>query len=261
MAKGIQSITLGFRLLKAVADCDAPASLKAIATAGEMSPSKARMYLISLIETGLVAQNAETGLYSLGPFALHLGARALQRMEMVEAANDAMRALQRKTKAHVLLCTWSERGIIIVSRTEGVDALPLNFRLGGSHPIASTATGQIFLAFGPQEETWAHLTRELQELRLSKSEQRKRVRELEKAVVDVRKHKIAEADPIAYDSGVTLSGFAAIAAPVFDFNQHLRHVLTLIYRTNQPHLKRDELLLLTREASARTSSIAGVGSF
>jgi DNA-binding IclR family transcriptional regulator len=64
VAKGIQSILLGFRLLRGITDSDTPVSLKSIAAAGGMSPSKARMYLISLIETGLVVQKAEgTQLY------------------------------------------------------------------------------------------------------------------------------------------------------------------------------------------------------
>ncbi len=65
MAKGIQSILLGFRLLQALTDADAPMSLKTLAAVSSMSPSKARMYLISFIETGLIVQNADTGLYTL----------------------------------------------------------------------------------------------------------------------------------------------------------------------------------------------------
>jgi len=84
VAKGIQSILLGFRLLRGITDSDTPVSLKVIAAAGSMSPSKARMYLISLIETGLVVQKAETGFYALGPYALYLGTRALQRMQRPE---------------------------------------------------------------------------------------------------------------------------------------------------------------------------------
>src|SRR5689334_10518796 len=104
MAKGIQSISLGFRILRAITDSDAPAPLKTLAAAADMSPSKARMYLISLIETGLVAQNPQTGLYSLGPYARHLGTRALRKSDAREAIYDKMRTLQQKTDALVLLC-------------------------------------------------------------------------------------------------------------------------------------------------------------
>jgi len=52
--KGIHSILLGFRLLRALTDADAPMSLKTLAAVSNMSPSKARMYLISFIQTGLI---------------------------------------------------------------------------------------------------------------------------------------------------------------------------------------------------------------
>ena len=145
MAKGIQSILLGFRLLRGITDSDTPVSLKSIAAAAGMSPSKARMYLISLIETGLVVQKAETGLYALGPYALYLGTRALQRMELMAVATDAMRDLQHRTNALVLLCTWDVKGIMIVSRSEGNRPQPLQFAIGGSASLASTATGQCSL--------------------------------------------------------------------------------------------------------------------
>src|SRR3954465_7949481 len=115
MAKGIQSISLGFRILRAITDSDAPAPLKTLAAASDMSPSKARMYLVSLIETGLVAQNAQTGLYGLGPYARHLGTRALQRADGRDAVYDSMRSLQQRTQALVLLCNWQESGVVIVA--------------------------------------------------------------------------------------------------------------------------------------------------
>ena len=80
MARGIQSIVLGFKLVEVIAEAGVPLSLKAISALSGMSPSKARMYLISFIETRLVTQNPESALYGLGPYALRLGARAMQRM-------------------------------------------------------------------------------------------------------------------------------------------------------------------------------------
>src|ERR1700722_19224017 len=131
MAKGIQSILLGFRLLQGITDSDSPVSLKSIAAAAGMSPSKARMYLISLIETGLVVQKAETGFYGLGPYALYLGTRALQRLELMTVATESMRSLRQQTNALVLLCTWDVKGVMIVSRSEGNRPQPLQFAVGG----------------------------------------------------------------------------------------------------------------------------------
>jgi DNA-binding IclR family transcriptional regulator len=257
VAKGIQSILLGFRLLRGITDSDTPVSLKSIAAAGGMSPSKARMYLISLIETGLVIQKAETGLYALGPYALYLGTRALQRMELMAVATEAMRSLQHRTNALVLLCAWDVKGVMIVSRSEGNRPQPLQFAIGGSASLASTATGHVFLAFGPREQTWGHLAEELLEMRLTKAEQRKRTQALRTLAEQVRQRGVAQADPIAYSSGITLSGYAAIAAPIFDSTERLRYVLTLIYRTDRLPRKKEDLVHLTLQSANRVTELAG----
>jgi DNA-binding IclR family transcriptional regulator len=257
VAKGIQSILLGFRLLQGITDSDTPVSLKSIAAAAGMSPSKARMYLISLMGTGLVVQKAETGFYALGPYALHLGTRALQRMELMTVATEAMRNLRQQTNSLVLLCTWDAKGVMIVSRSEGNRPQPLQFAIGGSASLASTATGHVFLAFGPREQTWNHLSEELVEMGLTKAEQRKRTRTLKTLAEQVRRRGVAEADPIAYSSGVTLSGYAAIAAPIFDAAKRLRYVLTLVYRTGRHHKKKEDLVRLTRECTNRVTELAG----
>ncbi len=257
MAKGIQSILLGFRLLQGITDSEVPVSLKSIASVGGMSPSKARMYLISLIETGLIVQNPETGLYALGPYALYLGTRALQRLALMTVASEAMRTLQLQTNSLAVLCTWDAKGPMIVSTAEGNKPTPLQFHIGGSASLASTATGHVFLAFGPRDQTWTQLTEELTELGLTKVEQRKRIQALRTMADDVRQRGVAEADPIAYSSGVTLSGYAALAAPIFDASKRLRYVLTLIYRTDRSHKKKEDLIQLTLETANRASQLAG----
>jgi len=250
LAKGIQSISLGFRLLRAITDSNAPAPLKTLAAAADMSPSKARMYLISLIETGLVAQNPQTGLYALGPYSRHLGTRALQRTDGRETLYDSMRSLQQKTQALVLLCNWQENGIIIVAAEEGAEPHPVQWRIGGTASLASTATGAVFLALGPQEVVWKRLAVELKEAGVSQAAQKKRIRELEVRAAEVRESGMAEADPVVFSAGVTISGFAAIAAPVFDAGKQLSSVLTLIYRTDRPHRKKAELVNQVRQATA-----------
>jgi len=250
LAKGIQSISLGFRLLRAITDSDSPAALKTLAAAADMSPSKARMYLISLIETGLVTQHPQTGLYGLGPYARHLGTRALQRIDGKEALHLSLRSLQQKTQALVLLCNWQESGIIIVAAEEGGEPHPVQWRIGGTASLASTATGAVFLAFGPQPAVWKRLAAELKDSGLSQAAQKKRLRELEIHAAEVKESGVAEADPVVFAAGVTISGFAAIAAPLFDASQQLSSVVTLIYRTDRPHRKKAELVSQVRQAAA-----------
>jgi DNA-binding IclR family transcriptional regulator len=257
VARGIQSIVLGFRLVEVIAEAGVPLSLKAISALSGMSPSKARMYLISFIETGLVTQNPESAQYSLGPYALRLGARALQRMELVSVATEAMNALQQQTNALVLLSAWNAHGVTIVSRSDSSEPPPLQFPIGGSASLGSTATGHVFLAFGPHEPIWRHLNEELTALGLTRTEQKQRLKELESLAANVRKRRIALTDPISYASGVTVSGYAALAAPVFDVAQRLRYAITLVYQTGRDKRRRDKFSRLTLQAAERLSHLAG----
>jgi DNA-binding IclR family transcriptional regulator len=261
VARGIQSIVLGFRLVEIIAEAGVPLSLKAISALSGMSPSKARMYLISFIETGLVTQNPESALYGLGPYALRLGARAMQRMELVSVATEDMNALQQQTNALVLLSAWNAHGVTIVSRSDGSEEPPpLQFPIGGSASLGSTATGHVFLAFGPHEPIWRHLHEELAALGLTRAEQKQRVKELEALAADVRKRRIALTDPISYASGVTVSGYAALAAPVFDVAQRLRYAVTLVYQTGRDKRRRNKFSRLTLQAAERLSHLAGAGA-
>jgi len=168
VARGIQSIVLGFKLVEVIAEAGVPLSLKAISALSGMSPSKARMYLISFIETGLVTQNPEP--------------------------------------------------------------------------------------------TWRHLHAELAALGLTRAEQKQRVKELESLTADVRKRRIALTDPISYASGVTVSGYAALAAPVFDVVQRLRYAITLVYQTGRDKRRGNKFSRLTQRAAERLSHLAGAAA-
>ena len=108
----------------------------------------------------------------------------------------------------------------------------------------------MFLALGPQSAVWKRLAVELKEAGVSQAAQKKRIRELEARAAEVRESGVAEADPVVFAAGVTISGFAAIAAPVLDASKQLGSVLTLIYRTDRPHRKKAELVNQVRQATA-----------
>ncbi len=257
MAKGIQSITTGFRLLKAIVDSDVPLPLKTVAGMAKISPSSARMYLISLIETGLVAQNSQSGLYSLGPYTTHLGARAIKRIDLMEIASDAMRSLRQATGGHVLLCTWSDSGVTILSRTDGAETLPINFRIGGTALLTSSATGRVFLAFCPPAETNRHLSLELKSRAINKAEHAKLLKKLDQDLSKVRREMVAYTSEVKLSNGVALSGFGAVAAPIFAEGKQLRFVISVLYPKEGNRLDRPAMVRIVSDVAERASTLAG----
>src|ERR1700733_16306068 len=84
--QGVQSIEVGGRILQALARAPRPQMLRDLAAAAGMPAAKAHRYLVSFARMGLVEQQADTGLYDLGSFALELGLGALARLEPVTLA-------------------------------------------------------------------------------------------------------------------------------------------------------------------------------
>jgi DNA-binding IclR family transcriptional regulator len=257
VTKGIKSIKLGFRLLQVIVEARDPLSLKSVSALSEMSASKARGYLISFIETGLVAQSPDKGLYTLGPYALRLATRALQRMDLMTIASDALMSLHRQTHALVLLGAWDGKGVGVVSRSDAGRPQTFLYQIGATASLANTATGRLFLAFGPQLETWNCLDSELAGLGIPKVERRRRVKTLEGIAAKIRNERFAEVDPIAYEQGSTLTGYAAVAAPVFDNTEQLRYALTVVYSTDGPASRRQQIIRLARQTADQVSHFAG----
>src|SRR5579859_5672383 len=71
--RGVQSVEVAGRILSVLADSNRPMMLRDIADATAMPPGQAHPYIVSFRKIGLVEQDAASGLYRLGWFALHLG--------------------------------------------------------------------------------------------------------------------------------------------------------------------------------------------
>src|ERR1700730_8003795 len=101
--KGIQSIDIGYKLLNALQLSDRPLSLTALSEATGMTPSKCHGYLSSFLRVGLIAQKESGGLYDLGPSAVRLGLTALERIDALQEARQAMIALRDSLQETILL--------------------------------------------------------------------------------------------------------------------------------------------------------------
>ncbi len=238
MSKGIQSIEIGARLLDALIETRAPMRLKDLSARTGLSASKARMYLVSLLRTGLVGQDEATGLYGPGPKALRLGMVALGQHELFTAARDLIHALGRETAHPVLLSAWDGSSPVILASSESPDALPIAFRIGARTPLWTTATGALFLAFLPEA-----LVARLIEAECP-PDLRDGVRgEIEKTVTDG--YRFFEL--VRLNREIALTGYGAIAAPVFGRDGALEFVVTMLVPAGPGKSRPAGLIDLLRE--------------
>lgn len=150
--RGIQSVTIGFRVLAALAAEPGPAPLNAIAARASLSASQAHRYLASLVASGMAAQNPASGRYELGPQAIQVGLAALARTDIFAEADPAIAAFTRDTGRTALVAARGPAGPTIVRWHVGRVPVITSLAVGSVLPLLRSATGHAFLSFMSDEE-------------------------------------------------------------------------------------------------------------
>jgi DNA-binding IclR family transcriptional regulator len=212
---GIQSVVIGMRVLDTLAGLGGPRPLAAIVKACGLSPSQTHRYLASLTEAGMAKQDAN-GDYDLGSAALRLGLSAMGRIDVFRIADDMLSAFCASTGSTVLLAALGPDGPIIVRWHVGRPPIVTSLGLGSVLSVLHSATGQIFLAFRPEQETEALVAAELGQ---SPSLDDHAVQQLKAKVRSEGKAEVG---------GTLIPGLNAKAYPIFDLQGHAILSATLV---------------------------------
>lgn len=203
--QGVQSVEIGLRLMRHLAQRPGPLALKDLAKSAGMPAAKAHRYLVSLIRAGLAEQDRESGRYRLGPTALELGLAALRELDVLKFGAEALADLRAAIDETVLLAVWGNKGPVVARWEESSRPVATNVRAGWVMPLVNSATGRCFVAYLPETATRAMLAEELE------------LKPAERAaypgrLAEIRAHGISRVE------GDLLRGVASVAAPVFDRN-------------------------------------------
>ncbi|GAA5234534.1 IclR family transcriptional regulator [Verticiella sediminum] len=206
---GIQSLEIGMKVLTTLASFSSAATLTELAEAADMDLSTCRRYLVSLLNTGMVRQEEQSGKYDLGEHLYLLGLRTLARGHIVRASIDRALALNRELDLTVIVSVWGDLGPTVVAWFDRSSKLICNSYIGSVYPMLSTATGRVFLAYPPDGQAMERAAAELGVVgsaALSAS-QHKRIDAL---VGSVREQGMGSTD------GDVIPGLSALAVPAFD---------------------------------------------
>lgn len=147
--RAVQSVEVGGRLLLALAASPGPMTLKDLAAAGGLTPSRAHPYLVSFGRLRLIEQRPDTGRYALGPAALQIGLAGLQQLDPLRVAQPVAEALAARTGHAVALAVWGNFGPTVVRMIDARQPLHVSMRAGSVMSILGTATGRAFAATLP----------------------------------------------------------------------------------------------------------------
>lgn len=218
----VQSAEMGLLIFKALADLGGAASLTAVAQAVGESTAKAHRYMASLVEQGMVAQDAASQRYVLASGAIHIGLAALRQCDPIRAGEPVLARLRDELGVSCFIAVMGNLGPTILRIEEPALPVVVNVRAGSVLPLLWAATGQAFLAFseGATIETQA-----LQEWKLATPEQRAQLPGQD-PIGALRQRVRAQGS--ASVQGLLAPGISAVAAPIRQHTGQVAAVLTAL---------------------------------
>lgn len=222
---GLKSLDTALGVLAYMSTLEGPKALSEIARGVNMPPSKVHRYLASFVAAGLVRQKGRSGHYDLGPAAMQLGLAAMTRHDFVNSAADGLADLSLETGMTVLLSVWANQGATVVRWERGTSPTDTSMGLGSTLPLLTSATGRVFLAWGPPRAIApvrdAQLRRLARQPRLSLDAVPTQVG-ITELVTRIRARGFASVE------GRFVPGLVAAAAPVLDWQGEVQAAITLV---------------------------------
>lgn len=252
--RGIQSIEVSGRILRALVDANEPMMLKDLAQVAELAPAQCHAYLTSLRHVGLVHQDPMSGLYRTGPFAMRLGISWLKSNPLASSTIHELKALTDELGVMTLLVVWGVSGPSIIHLNAGITPTAMNIRQGTLFSVTGTASGRLFSAFGSPDHLEQQIASDLdQSVRSGHIGASVTREEFDQKVEATRKcgYAIAEGTPIP--------DINAAAAPVFDADGVMRFAATLIGPANELDVKKGSLAVDRLLNTAKKLSNASEG--
>lgn len=246
---GTQAVFRAVALLKAFTDARPELSLSELTRAAGLNKTTTHRLLAALEREGLLAHDAHSGSYRLGPEAIALGARALRATDLRAAARPELEVLARETGE------TAEVEVLDGGETLILDDVPGKFVIGpvrsaGTRwPAHTTSTGKAILAFLSDEEREAARPRRLPTPTAKTISNRD---DLRAELARIRERGYATAVEELEENLV------AVGAPVFNHEGRVVGAISISGPSNRLTSKRiPEVAPLVRQAAERVSKRLG----
>ena len=159
LGMAIQVLERATALLDALAAQPDPVALKDLSKVTGLHPSTAHRILNDLV-LGRYVDRVDNGLYQLGMRLLELGSLVKGRLNVREAAIDAMQALHAVTGQTVILSVQQSDEIVYLDRAWSErSGMQVVRAIGGRAPMHLTSTGKLFLSAADTRQVRAYAAR------------------------------------------------------------------------------------------------------
>jgi IclR family acetate operon transcriptional repressor len=203
----IRSVSKAVRLIQALGEESGTHGVTDLARRLEMDKASVSRILRTLQRGGLVAQDETTRGYTLGLSLVHLGQKALKRIDLREAAQDALKSLVEEIGECAQLAILAGERALYIAGAVPDRGVNIDAPVGTLVPLHCTALGKVLLAF--QREP---LRREILSQIAIESFTRRTIRDVGRleAHLDAVRNS-----GVAFDDEEFSVGVRCVAAPVF----------------------------------------------
>jgi IclR family KDG regulon transcriptional repressor len=148
----LSSVANSLRLIRAFSEDHYEIGISDLAKRLGLAKSTVHRLASTLLDQGMLEQNAGDGKYRLGLALFELGTLVRRKMDFTMEARPFLRSLLEKTGETVHLAILDHDSVLYVISLESKQALRMGSKVGTRVPVHCTAVGKILLAFQPEAE-------------------------------------------------------------------------------------------------------------
>jgi IclR family transcriptional regulator, KDG regulon repressor len=148
----LSSVANSLRLIKAFSEDHYEIGISDLAKRLGLAKSTVHRLASTLLDQGMLEQNAGDGKYRLGLTLFELGTLVRRKMDFTAEARPHLRTLLEKTGETLHLAILDHDSVLYLISLESKQALRMGSKVGTRAPVHATAVGKALLAFQPEEE-------------------------------------------------------------------------------------------------------------
>lgn len=144
----INSVENALDLLDAICDEGGEARVSQLSQRLGINKTSVYRLLATFEKRGFVERGEDSVKYRLGLMAYEMGQKLLSRMGMLRKARPSMERLARQSNESVYFMVRRGSEVLLLDMIDGTQQVKIASLTGRRYPLAATAIGRLFLAFG-----------------------------------------------------------------------------------------------------------------
>ncbi len=245
----VDSLATALRILNYFTLREPEISLRELSEKSGLYKSRIHRLCATLVALGFLTRMPSSS-YRLGPKLMTLGKIYESTNTLVTIARPIMKQLAEVTGESVAIFTLEGETAFCLAREYGSSRLVFSIQEGDNMDLHASAAGRILLAFGPEELTEKILSQPKFEKFTSQTINTHKKLEEELSVIRSKGYAI--------NRGERELEVAAIAAPIFDYQNKVESALAIVGPVQRFSVDREEEILENLfEATKKISTLLG----